>query len=364
MSQINPNPPATGSFNGYIVNSNYNGPALPSGVIQGKNTFGFNGDGQNTWNPRFGFAWALPGTERFVLRGGIGIYHTTTEGQMNLLLCAEAPTGLWSVLIGPYNQDSTDADPFPTLPAFPTFTPYSPYTDFTLAALAMNWRPPTIYHYSLGLQSKLPGGAILEVGYSGARDLHAILGRTINQAALASPENPIRGQTTNTVANIPLRAPYLGWTANTMYYFATDGEAWYSSLQASLTQKFRHSFQYQAAYTWMRLLSPVPGFTTGSNEFGPSGEQTDLRAHDPGYGPDYNVRPQRFVLSAYYAIPSPAKAQPYPGKHSRGLEPCNRYRGPGWPAEQHHVQQHLQRLRHYLRPGELRAGLYREECSD
>ncbi|MGA9355438.1 MAG: TonB-dependent receptor [Terriglobales bacterium] len=308
VSQINPNPPASGSLNGYIVNSNYNGPALPPGVIQGKNKFGFNGDGQNTWNPRFGFAWAVPGTERFVVRGGIGVYHTTTEGQMNLLLCAEAPTGIWSVLTGTYNAASTDANPFPAAPAFPVFTPYSPSTEFTLAALAMNWRPPTIYHYSLGLQSKLPGGAILEVAYAGARDLHAILGRTINQAALASPENPIRGQTTNTVANIPLRAPYLGWTANTMYYFGTDGQAWYNSLQASVTQKFRHGFQYQAAYTWQRLLSPVPGFTTGSNEFGPIGEQTNLRTHNPGYGPDYNVRPQRFVLSAYYAIPTPMKS--------------------------------------------------------
>ena len=308
VSQINPNPPATGSFNGYLVNSNYKGPALPSGVIQGKNKFGFNGDGQNTWNPRFGFAWALPGTDRVVLRGGIGIYHATTEGQMNLLLAAEAPTGLWSVLTGTYNAASTVANPFPAAPNFPVFTPYSPSTDFTLAALAMNWRPPTIYHYSLGLQSRLPGGAILEVGYAGARDLHAILGRTINQAPLASPADPIRGQTTNTVANIPLRAPYLGWTANTMYYFGTDGEAWYNSLQASVTQKFRHGFQYQAAYTWMRLLSPVPGFTTGSNEFGPTGDQTALRAHQSGYGPDYNVRPQRFVLSGYYAIPSPARS--------------------------------------------------------
>ena len=70
----------------------------------------------------------------------------------------------------------------------------------------MHWRPPTIYHYSLGMQSKLPGGAILDVAYAGARDLHSILGRTINQAPLASAANPIRGQTTNTVANIPLRA--------------------------------------------------------------------------------------------------------------------------------------------------------------
>jgi Carboxypeptidase regulatory-like domain len=308
VSKINPNPPAGGSFDGYLVNSNYHGPALPAGVIQGKNKFGFNGDGQNTWNPRFGFAWLLPGSDRVVLRGGIGVYHTTTEGQMNLLLCAEAPTGLWSVLAGTYNAASTDANPFPAAPAFPVFTPYSPSTSFTLAALAMNWRPPTIYHYSLGLQTRLPGGAILDVAYAGARDLHSILGRTINQAALASPENPIRGETTNTVANIPLRAPYLGWTANTMYYFATDGQAWYSSLQASLTQKFRHGFQYQAAYTWQRLLSPVPGFTTGSNEFGPIGEQTNLRTHNPGYGPDYNIRPQRFVLPAYYALPTPAKS--------------------------------------------------------
>jgi hypothetical protein len=245
ISKINPNP-GTGSLDGYIVNSNYRGPALPAGVTRGKNKFGFNGDGQNTWNPRFGFAWLLPGSDRVLLRGGIGIYHTTTEGQMNLLLCAEAPTGLWSVLSGTYNAASTDANPFPAAPAFPVFTPYAsptPYspstsTDFTLAALAMNWRPPTTYHYSLGLQTRLPGGAILDVAYAGARDLHTILGRTINQAGLASAENPIRNQTTNTVANIPLRAPYLGWTANTMYYFATDGEAWYSSLQASLTQKF------------------------------------------------------------------------------------------------------------------------------
>ena len=310
VAQINPNPPATGSLNGYLVNSNYHGPTLPAGVIQGKNTFGFNGDGQNTWNPRFGFSWLLPGTERFVLRGGIGIYHTTTEGQMNLLLCAEAPTGIWSVLTGTYNAASTDASPFPAAPAFPVFTPYSPSTEFTLAALAMNWRPPTIYHYSLGLQSKLPGGAILDVAYAGARDLHSILGRTINQAPLASATDPIRGETTNTVANIPLRAPYLGWTANTMYYFGTDGEAWYNSLQASLTQKFRHGFQYQAAFTWARLLSPVPGFTTGSNEFGPTGDQTQLRAHESGYGPDYNIRPERFVLSAYYALPSPWKSHP------------------------------------------------------
>jgi hypothetical protein len=308
VGALNPNPPASGSVAGYLVNSNYSGPAIPPGVIRGGNTFGFNGDGQNTWNPRLGFAWLLPGSNRFVLRGGAGEYHTTTEGQMNLQTSAENPTGIWSVLLGTYNQYSTDANPFPAAPNFPVFTPYSPSTDFTMDALAMDWRPPTIYHYSLGLQSELPGGAVLEVAYSGARDLHTILGRTLNQAFDATPANPVRGVTDNTVANIPLRVPYEGWTANTMYLFKTGGEAWYNALQVSLTQKLRHRLQYQASYTWMRLLTPVPGFTTGSNEFGPSGEQDNLHAHNPGYGPDYNVRPQRFVLSAYYSLPGPANS--------------------------------------------------------
>jgi hypothetical protein len=307
ISKLNPNPGPEGSLDGYLVSSNYKGPPIPAGVIQGKNTFGFNGDGQNTWNPRLGFSWLVPGSTRFLLRGGVGMYHTTTEGQMNLQTSAEAPTGIWSVLTGAYNGASTDAYPFPVPPTFPVFTPYSPYTDFTMDALAMDWRPPTTYHYSLGEQTELPFGITLDVTYSGARDLHTILGRSINQAALASPENPIRGVTTNTVANIPLRAPTRGWTANTMYYFATAGQAWYNSLQATLTQRIKRTLQYQAAYTWTRLLTPVPGFTTGSNEFGPSGDQNDLTTHSSGYGPDYNVRPQRFVLSLFYALPSPAK---------------------------------------------------------
>jgi hypothetical protein len=307
-SKINPNPPPAGTVDGYLVSSNYHGPAIPTGVIQGKNTFGFNGDGQNTWNPRVGFAWMLPGSDWFLLRGGIGMYHTTTEGQMNLQTSAEWPYSGWVVLAGTYNANSSDAAPFPVSPAFPVFPTYSPTTAASMDALSMDWRPPTIYHYTLGLQSKLPGGAVLDVAYAGARDLHAILGRSINQANLASAGNPIRGQTTNTVANVPLRVPYQGWTPSSMTYFRTDGEAWYSALQTSLTQKFRHSFQYQAAYTWERLLSPVPGFTTGSNEFGPSGDQNALHGHGTGYGPDYNVRPQRFVLSAYYVLPSPAKS--------------------------------------------------------
>ncbi len=318
LANVDPTPPVGGSLAGYVVGSNYNGPKPPlAGVEQGKNTFGFNGQNQNVWNPRLGFAWLLPGTDRFVLRGGAGTYHTTTQGQMNLQLCASAPFGQWSFTEGMGNAAASDANPMPNPGAFPQWIPYKGSVDsngaangnvdtgYTLGSFALDWRPPTTYHFSLGLQSRLPGGAVLDVTYAGARDLHLIMGASMNTAPLASPTHPIRGQTTSTVANVNIRKPYLGWAPNSMWQWRMGNEAWYNALQASLSQQWKHKLQYQASYTWARLLSPVPDFSTGTNVTGPSGDQVNLRA---GYGPDQNIRPQRFVLSAYYALPSPARS--------------------------------------------------------
>src|SRR5262249_39693768 len=66
------NPPAGGTLAGTTVPSNFSGGAIPAGVTQLHNDFGMNGDGLNTWNPRLGFAWRLPHTERLGLRGGLG----------------------------------------------------------------------------------------------------------------------------------------------------------------------------------------------------------------------------------------------------------------------------------------------------
>ena len=317
LANVNPTPPVGGSLAGYIVGSNYNGPKPPlPGVEQGKNTFGFNGQNQNVWNPRLGFAWLLPGTDRFLLRGGAGMYHTTTQGQMNLQLCASAPFGQWNFGVGTGNYAASDANPMPNPGAFPQWIPYKGVVDsngvatgnvdtgYTLGSFALDWRPPTTYHFSLGLQTKLPGGAILDVAYAGARDLHLILGTSVNTAPLATPSHPIRGQTKSTVANVNMRKPYLGWAPNSMYQWRMGNEAWYNALQTSLSQQWRHNLQYQASLTWARLLSPVPDFSTGTNVVGPSGDQNNLRA---GYGPDQNIRPLRFVLSLVYNLPGPSR---------------------------------------------------------
>ena len=73
-------------------------------------------------------------------------------------------------------------------------------------------------------------------------------------------------------------------------------------MEASLSQQYKHSFQYQVSYTWARLLTLVPGFTLANNNVDPTGDEINLRA---GYGPDSYTRPQRFVLSGLYNLPGP-----------------------------------------------------------
>ncbi|MES2391154.1 MAG: carboxypeptidase regulatory-like domain-containing protein [Acidobacteriota bacterium] len=314
-ANINPNPGAGGSYNGYEVASNYSGGiGLPTGVVKTGNTFGMSGQGQDLINPRLGFAYILPGSQNVVFRGGAGLYHSTTVGQLNVQLAAEQPFGEFRTLIGSQNGFATIAKPFADPPPIPGFTPYTSSTTQTMDTLRSDFRPGSTYHYSLGVQAKIPGGAVLDVAYSGARALHLVLGRTINQANLASPSNPIRGQTKNTVANVPLRSPYLGWTTATMYEFGSQGQAWYNSMQASLSQHYKDKLQYQAAYTWTRLLTPVPGYTIGTNAYGPAGDQNHWHTHDPGYGPEPFIRPNRFVLSALYHLPSPRNAHSFLGE--------------------------------------------------
>ena len=61
----------------------------------------------------------------------------------------------------------------------------------------LNIRPPVFQRYSLGLQTQIARDFVLEVGYAGTRGTHMLVVRDINQASLASPANPINGETTN-----------------------------------------------------------------------------------------------------------------------------------------------------------------------
>jgi outer membrane receptor protein involved in Fe transport len=310
LSLVNPNPPTVaegGTLAGIEVSSNFPG-TLPPGVVSSGNNLGIKGVGQNTWSPRIGFAWTLPGTNRLVLRGGYGIYYQRSSGQMFLQQISDQPFGLIRVQYPDFTTGF--ASPMPPDPgAFPQFVPYAapdpttgaPGTNLSPSLNDQNIRPPIFQRYSLNLQTQLARDFVLEVGYAGMRGTHMIVWHDVNQANLASVANPIRGETTNTLANIPLRVPYEGFSPNSLNDLeSATGFAWYNALEVSLSKRFSYGLQFLASYTFARDLANVWGSTVGANGGEVVGNNNDPRWD---YGPDIFVRPQRFVFSGVYELP-------------------------------------------------------------
>jgi len=300
---LDPNPPASGTLAGYVVSSNYSGGAIPTGVTQSENEFAVRGVGQNTWNPRVGLAWQLPHTDRVVLRAGYGVYHSRYTGAPVAQLLNNPPFAMSRFFIFETNAAATAAIPLPldsvSLPSFPA---YSPVTALTTKTFDPNFRAPMMQDYSLGIQMQLPGKMVLDVGYSGARGLHLIRQRSINQARIASPTNPIRGETTNLLANVGLRVPFQGWDPGNLVQFESAGASWYNALLVGLTRRVTHSLQAQVSYTFSRNLTTDPLMSVGQAGGISSSDQNlpDLR-----YGPDFFVREHRFVANWSYQLPSP-----------------------------------------------------------
>jgi Carboxypeptidase regulatory-like domain len=320
-AQADPDPPATGSLQGFIVASNFSGGTIPPGVIKAGTNTAIDNDGQNGWEPRLGFAWQLPGTNRLVLRGGYGIFYTRTTGEPFIQLLGAPPWGE----IRQFEPPTNFAAPFPPLPAFPVFLPYTPPvapsatnplgqplgSDLEPTAFSLHFRAPILQRYSLNLQTAIANNWMLEVGYQGARGTKLLQNRSFNQALLASPSNPIRGQTTNTVTNpvtgafgnVGYRVPVEGMDPAHSLIVESAGASWYNALGASLSKRFSKGLQFLASYTLASALETNPGYATGGFAGGTLlGDQNSPRAN---YGPDAFIRPQRLVISYVYEFPSP-----------------------------------------------------------
>jgi hypothetical protein len=302
------NPPASGSLEGYIVASNFQG-SVPQGVLRANNTFGTYGDGQNTIAPRIGFAWQiLPMFARLTLRGGYGIYYSRPPGQVFTQSVIAAPFATTRISTGLANGDATFqtpfAQPFPTPASFPLFSPYSAATNLGINALAPNFRPAMVQQFSLNTQAELHAGWLLEIGYVGSKGAHLQRLRSLNQALSATPSHPINGQTSNTLANLGLRVPIPGIRPDALREMESEGSSWYNGLEVSLTKRLGHGLQFLASYTFSKTLdtdgSEVNGTSAGNTL--PLGNQNSPSQR---WGPSSIDRPQRFVFSTTWALPSP-----------------------------------------------------------
>jgi TonB dependent receptor len=305
IGKADASPPPQGSTAGYIVASNFSG-STPPGVIRASNTFANNAKGQNTFAPRIGFAWQPLPRSQFAMRGGYGLYYSRPTGQAFFQSILGAPFSFGHFNVGQLNANATFQNPFPqpfpTPESFPLFPRYAPSTAITLNTASPDFRPSSIQQFGLNVQDELRPNLLLEVGYVGTLGKHLTRYRSLNQALNASPGNPVRGQTGNTLVNIPLRVPIPGITPPGLQEVESAGESWYNALEVSLTKRFSRGLQFLASYTFSKSLD-----TDGANINGTSAGNTftrgDQNSPSQRRGRSSFNRTNRFVFSIVYQIP-------------------------------------------------------------
>jgi len=196
------------------------------------------------------------------------------------------------------------AQPFPTPDSFPTFQPYSSTTNLGFNTLAPNFQPAIVQQFSLNLQAELRKGWLVELGYVGSHAAHLQRLRSLNQALDATPQNPIRNQTSNTLANLATRVPIPGIRPDSLREMESEGSSWYNGLEASLTKRLSHGLQFLASYTFSKTLDTdganVNGATTGSVL-----TLGDQNSPAQRWGRASFDRTHRFVFSTTWTLPSP-----------------------------------------------------------
>ncbi len=292
--------PPEGTLSGFVVPSNFKG-QVPEGVVQ-SSIPGLFPTGHHDFSPRLGFVYQITSRPMILLRGGYGIYFNRLSAGLAENLLAQEPFSTFQFFAGSSNGGATLQAPFaPLLPSndsYPMFSPRVPGGGPSVTAISRQMIDPYTQEYNLNTQIALGRDYLLEVGYVGTRSLHVAGCREFNQALLAGPANPINGETTNSAANVIQRLPFDGISPGSLLCESVFNSN-YNSLQASVTKRLSHGFEFLGSYTWSRNLDQTSG-SSGSEVFETHLLTNDQTNFQQAYGPTDFDRTHRAVLSAVY----------------------------------------------------------------
>ncbi len=236
---------ASNVLRGRIVPNSGN---LTNGILQagqGISKYLMNDNGIH-YAPRAGFAWDVTGKQDFVVRGGGGIFYDRFQGNEIFDEITNPPTTFQPTLV---NGLLSQVDPKTAL-----------LSPFSIFALDNNGPVPTVYNYSLGIQTKLPGQFVLDTSYVGSQARHQLERLNLNAIPYGATFLPSNVDPTKPASALPgqqaydanFLRPYQGYGDITLKQFG--GTANYNSMQVTLQRRFTNGFTTAVAYTWAKSL--------------------------------------------------------------------------------------------------------------
>ncbi len=276
----------------------------------------------NNFAPRIGFAYSPLNAGRLVVRGGYGVFYSRISFT-HLSTAIQLPP---NYIVG-RRPNPPFADPFFATPSVNSFPTFLPGVDLATLGYDRNMRTPYFHQYNASMQYAVSKDLAVEIAYVGTRGLNLLTNVGINQARLASPQNPVINEvlqalnlpeaviTTNSPANAQLRAPFQGASLSSagagvsgFGLTQTTAQSSYNSLQISATRQLSKGLQLLAAYTYAKSIDNASGGAIGAAgiDSGPiRGNQLDNRANRGVSNFDLT---HRFVLSYIWDLPRPTFA--------------------------------------------------------
>jgi Carboxypeptidase regulatory-like domain/TonB dependent receptor len=254
---------------------------------------------KNNFAPRVGFAYALTGDSRTVLRGGYGLFYFIDRGGIDNQLAQNppfsgfaefdyAPQGVRIALSGraPDNSNNSTLATGPLPLGFLTnLDPNNPANVTVFAALQSNVTP-YVQQWNLQMQRQLDNNTAFSLGYVGTQGKKLTSYYNLNKPRFnLAPSDPNSK-----------RFPKLG----DVHVQETRGNSIYHSLQAHVERRLAKGWQLLASYTWAHTIDDsIPAFNANGSNSQPQ-DPTNF-ALERGNS-DLDVR-HRFVFSTLYELP-------------------------------------------------------------
>ena len=248
----------------------------------------------NNWGPRIGFAYDLTGNGTTVVRGGFGVMFERIQGNDmyqaggNNLFGGTVSLSNVSLSDPHVGIDQTNAN---------ISTASLPVTVNSITELdTNNYKNPTSYQYSLGIQRQLAKQTVLSVAYVGNQNRYLSDAQEVNLPNIALLPTFVANSTAAAQYNRDL--PFLGY--HSIKVDRNEANSIYNSLQTELRAKLG-GVNIQAAYTYSRAEDPTTG--TGGDGFDLNTVTNPYLGWKNDWGPSIFDRTHVAFVNFIYDVP-------------------------------------------------------------